>query len=1048
MKGLYYISIYSNANPPLVTGDTVRVFYDEIGDVFLVTKNGATITSGPNLGPSMELVVPPFGDPYFSTNWFMGAMNDNGDPDFSRPQYQFCELTTLVFFASSTLFPYVQKQTTPNHPSCAGNVCDIIFRGTPQVAQPTDTTTPDGQITIVAESSLGVVKYGFENVPYSSMPNTTGVFTGLLPGVYTIYAKDANNCTLTIVVNLSAAFNYAVRWRLQYMPVSKRYGDVVYPTRIDILEKDYNDVPVDVKSVDESFTLRMRGDNQPMFTTIMNTECSLALLSETNLQFLSAFTQNDRRFQLRYYKDFGSGFTELWRGWVKPGLYRETYTDSENYAVSLEATDGTANLAKLKFSDASGNPIAGLTRVIDIIATVLKKLAFDLPIHVADNLYESTMETTVSDDPTDQTWIIPDEVFDKDTTCDVVLQNLLGSKGARIVQWAKAWWIIRVDELVTDVVYRVFSKDGVLLSNATYSPVRPIADRPGDGDFTWINARQDLEVYPAVGVMTARHNLIKVPNGIKNGGFDKVNFTETTDVFGAKNFQITDYPGWSLILNGNTASYPFISAGASKDIISGTGENTTETKANAIANALALLKDGRITKSEYNTITARITKDDLPNYAIKIVSASNNATYGQDAYVISAPQPIVFSSKDGMKFGFDYFTSAMGSQVQSPFIKFKVSVKLDDQYYLQADGSWSTDSEFEWIEIVVPEGRYNEWSHIDIVALFPKVDNPVTTTYTVKLMGGTMSYNQTWIIGDETALRAFPTVTLPEGYKITTRQQSGSVITYRFYELFSDTLLADNSPEIIRPDDYGTFNPPAFNSLATYKKGDKVKNGSQFYVSTHDENKGKTPPFFPNDWVQFAGVVVWKLISEIQTGIAETPAYYGIKTVTANKFDNANMEFLPSGEVAPDVKDYTVTNDDDIDNDITHEFIIGDAPIDINNSKNIYQNIYRLANGDATIWWARREQAEKQPLLALLAKQYVEQLQRPRFKLAGDLSGYVNFIDSFLEKGRKFIPMSIEIRDFNNETSIEMIELTPAGGNNGFNLGEFDNNEFGTDFDI
>jgi hypothetical protein len=197
-----------------------------------------------------------------------------------------------------------------------------------------------------------------------------------------------------------------------------------------------------------------------------------------------------------------------------------------------------------------------------------------------------------------------------------------------------------------------------------------------------------------------------------------------------------------------------------------------------------------------------------------------------------------------------------------------------------------------------------------------------------------------------------------------------------------------------------------------------------------------------------AGIVVWKLLSEIATGISETPGYYGVKTIVAGKFDNATLEFFPLGDAAPEFKDYQVVNDSEIDNKITEEFSIGDAPIDINNSKNIYQNIYRISDGTPTVWWARNGQAEKQQLLALLSKQYVEQLQRPRFKISGDLSGYVNFTDSFTEKGRKFVPMSIEIRDFNNETAIEMIELTAPGENNGFNLGEFDNDEFGADFDI
>lgn len=1045
MQGLYYIKFFSDTeNPPYVNGDVVRVFYDEINDVIVTTLNGSPITSGPTLGSTIIFVVPPFGPSYSETVYWVYGMDDVGDISFSEPPYQYCELTTLVSFASSTAFPYANRVLSANHPSCVGNVCDIIFRGAPQITKPSDAITSDGEIKLIAESSVGVVKYGFYDVPYADMPNTTGIFSGLPPGIYTIYAKDANGCSIPVTINLSSEFDYGIKYRLQYMPVPKSINDVVYESRIDIFEKGYIGPILDIKAVDEPFVLRMRGDNEPFFTTILSTECSLKLLSETNLQYLPMFTQSDRQYQIRFYKRLTVDFSELWRGWVKPKLYREDYTSGDRYSVVVEATDSTANFSKQKFADSSGNPITGLTKLIDIIAIILNKTGIELPIHVADNLYESAMDSLVSDDPNDQTWIYPNEIFQAGVMCDVVLKNILSSKGARVVQWAQAWWIIRMDELVTDIDYRIFTKDGVLTSNDVYSPLRSIMDVPGAGDFTWINARQGLEVHPAVGVMTVRHELQKIPNGVKNGGFDEVTFTPVVDVFGNTSYQITEYKGWALILNGTTANYAFISNAVAKSDVYGYGEQPSTSKSNSLTSALTLFKEGRISKDEYNKIVSRITENDLPNYALLMSSPSNSGVYGEDAYVLSADQPIVFTSKDAIKFGFDYYTQGTkSSQIEPPFIKFKISVKLDNTYYLQADGRWSTDSEFEWIEIIVPQGKYNSWSHIDIAALLPNVVGTVDTTYTIKLMHGSL---RTWVIGDEADLRDFATVNLPEGYRIVTYQIVGATELYRFYELVSDTLSPDNSPSIIHPDDYGTFDPPSYSAIATYNRGDKVKVGSSFYVSTHDNNINHTPGLSPLDWAQFAGKTLWKLTSEIQTGILETAGFYGIKNITVRKFDNVNVEFFPLSESAPEFKDYKITNNSEIDNDIELQLVVGDAPVDIVNSKNIYQNIYRLSDGTNTQAWARRGQSESMPLLALLAKQYTEQLQFPRFKLTGDISGYANFIDSFSEKGRKFLPMFIEINDFNNYSTVELIELTDPGGNSSFN-GEFNGSEFGQEFD-
>ena len=59
----------------------------------------------------------------------------------------------------------------------------------------------DGSITISATGGLGTINY---NLQPGNQNNTTGNFSNLGPGNYTITATDANNCTISTLINITA----------------------------------------------------------------------------------------------------------------------------------------------------------------------------------------------------------------------------------------------------------------------------------------------------------------------------------------------------------------------------------------------------------------------------------------------------------------------------------------------------------------------------------------------------------------------------------------------------------------------------------------------------------------------------------------------------------------------------------------------------------------------------------------------------------------------------------------------------------------------------
>ena len=77
----------------------------------------------------------------------------------------------------------------------------IIQWNASTTVNPSCNTSADGSISITASGGSNSISY---NLQPGNINNTTGAFTGLVQGSYTITATDANNCTVSTVVTITA----------------------------------------------------------------------------------------------------------------------------------------------------------------------------------------------------------------------------------------------------------------------------------------------------------------------------------------------------------------------------------------------------------------------------------------------------------------------------------------------------------------------------------------------------------------------------------------------------------------------------------------------------------------------------------------------------------------------------------------------------------------------------------------------------------------------------------------------------------------------------
>jgi hypothetical protein len=267
-----YVNVYWNDSTELI-----EVYeYDDSSDT-----TGTLMTSGPDLGADRV--------DYEVFNATVGR----------KSVYSFCDGLDLNFFNVKSTFPYAVHNVIADHASCALNVCDLLITDYTTTAA-TDSVTADGTITVIASSSAQPIKYHLTDpdFEYATEGQTSNQFFVLLAGTYTVYAKDARGCFNSIEIIIGVPVFYGPKYRLDYPDING------VATRIDILERGYEGDVIEVEGAAEPFVLRYNGADINKFKPVIASEARLNLISYEHFYFLDLFTQDERKYQLRYYKKF------------------------------------------------------------------------------------------------------------------------------------------------------------------------------------------------------------------------------------------------------------------------------------------------------------------------------------------------------------------------------------------------------------------------------------------------------------------------------------------------------------------------------------------------------------------------------------------------------------------------------------------------------------------------------------------------------------------------------------------------------------------------
>jgi hypothetical protein len=457
------------------------------------------------------------------------------------PYYQYCDGTTLRYVQLINTFPYIALASSVNDSQCQiSNTCDLIITGYDETPS-TSPTTADGQIQGYATSSHSGIRWQLGDFVYETATNTTGLFTGLLPGTYGLYAGDSFGCYQYINATVTAEAGFNPLYRGEYDTIHD------FPTKIEIIQRDYSGSTTEICFGDEPFILDY--DESDKFSPFVASHCVLKLIEETADQFLQLFTADERKYRVDYYKDFGAGWVLMWTGYVVPEFYVRPFVRTKGNYVTIKASDQLGILKDEPFMDASENKFVGELSQLKIITEILKKTGLEKNIRIQDNIFESTMATDES--PLAQAFADTRIFYNEKNEplkCDEVLRQVIKCKsGLRLFQSYGYWWLVRSEYNVGSFDFFEYDFTGALVDTDTFSTVQNIVSPPNNG-ILWANSSQLEKFETNYGKIELTHNLGFDNNLIDTGRFEEEDVIELGN--GNKTFK-----DWGVNIVQNNVKY-------------------------------------------------------------------------------------------------------------------------------------------------------------------------------------------------------------------------------------------------------------------------------------------------------------------------------------------------------------------------------------------------------------------------------------------------------------------------------------------------------------
>lgn len=382
-----------------------------------------------------------------------------------------CDGTTLIRFEKQVDYPYFKVVKDFNSPSCNPdpNADDLEITSV-LVTDSSGANAADGAVmvscsTTATPAKVELFNFNYEIQGYVANPDAT--INGLLPGPYTLHAKDAAGFSLNQSFEISyvKVFDYAPKWRIEF--TSRKRNNRQLTKRVDILQRGFTgQVTVVSEDDDTKYGTNPVQTNRTLeggFTgSYMSQNCVVTIQNKHADQWEEIRTADDQKYLLRHYEYENENWSLDGQYYVTADLYSSGYFNPNGF-TSITATNRIKDLGNADFS------LLGVHDLITILNHCLLKTGLNQPIRCASNLYEINHLKGATDDPFKQSFIDCASYYDEESkpfSCLKVIQRILIPKHAFVCSHGGYFYIFRFDELENETInYREFDTVASFVSN-------------------------------------------------------------------------------------------------------------------------------------------------------------------------------------------------------------------------------------------------------------------------------------------------------------------------------------------------------------------------------------------------------------------------------------------------------------------------------------------------------------------------------------------------------------------------------------------------------
>lgn len=211
--------------------------------------------------------------------------------------------------------------------------------------------------------------------------------------------------------------------------------------RLEWVQPGYTGEPEELRGGKEPLKITAPGLGNKI-DVLSGSGATIEILVERYGLLEELYTTDEREYQVNHYIDGQLN----WRGYHMADIYHEPLV-AVPFHATVEAYDGIGGLDNMPYLSQSGERFYGRARSIDIIFRCLRLLDLELPVWLAINVWEDTMDLNV--EPLSQSYADQSGYYNEENeplSCKEVLVRILKPYNACIRQAKGTLHILRYEE--------------------------------------------------------------------------------------------------------------------------------------------------------------------------------------------------------------------------------------------------------------------------------------------------------------------------------------------------------------------------------------------------------------------------------------------------------------------------------------------------------------------------------------------------------------------------------------------------------------------------